>query len=201
MTPSPGSRGALRAKSLASVGDLLGAAREAFGSDGYEATTLDAVAARAGRTKGTIYHHFPTKLALFEQVFVDEQRRLVHACATAGARQRNPVAALEAGVGAYLEEIGDPAVARITLIDGPAVLGWKRWRSCDDSSFRRLLTAGLEAIDSAGRLPGYDVEILADLLLGAITEIALTISHEEPEAQRIPERTEQTATLIRHLID
>lgn len=50
---------------------LLDAAAEVFVRDGYEAAQLDEIAARAGRSKGSVYTHFESKedlfLALFEQ--------------------------------------------------------------------------------------------------------------------------------------
>jgi AcrR family transcriptional regulator len=44
---------------------LLEAAAEAFGETGFQATSLDAVAARAGLTKGAVYAHFTDKEHLF----------------------------------------------------------------------------------------------------------------------------------------
>jgi AcrR family transcriptional regulator len=44
---------------------LLEAAREVFLATGYRGATLDAIAARAGFTKGAVYWHFPNKPALF----------------------------------------------------------------------------------------------------------------------------------------
>ena len=42
----------------ATTSALVDAARELFARDGYDATSLDAVAARAKVTKGAVYHHF-----------------------------------------------------------------------------------------------------------------------------------------------
>lgn len=44
---------------------LLAEARRIFLTIGYQATTLDEVAAAAGFTKGAVYWHFPNKRALF----------------------------------------------------------------------------------------------------------------------------------------
>jgi AcrR family transcriptional regulator len=179
MTPTARSSGALRTRSDAAVADVLAAGRSLFGTRGYEAVTTDEVAAAAGRTKGTIYHHFSTKAALFEAVFVAEQRRLAEVAAGAAARRRDPVAALEAGFAAYLDAVADPVATRLTLLDAPLVLGWARWRACDGSPLRALLVAGLEQVRAAGRLRrGIDVAPLADLLLGAVGEAALRMAHE-----------------------
>jgi AcrR family transcriptional regulator len=47
------------------------AARDLFAGLGYEGASLDAVAFRAGFSKGAIYVHFPAKQDLFRDVAVD----------------------------------------------------------------------------------------------------------------------------------
>ena len=49
-----------RARTLAK---LRTTAQIMFGEQGYQATTMDAVAAGAGVAKGALYHHFATKTA------------------------------------------------------------------------------------------------------------------------------------------
>ncbi len=51
-----------RAKTLAT---LLEAATSAFAQRGYDGTSIDAVAAVAGFSKGAVYSHFETKLDVF----------------------------------------------------------------------------------------------------------------------------------------
>src|SRR5438874_2103749 len=50
---------------------ILVAARDAF-AEGGEATSLEAIARRAGVGIGTLYRHFPTRQALLEAVYVNE---------------------------------------------------------------------------------------------------------------------------------
>lgn len=52
-----------------STADILVAAADCFMERGYSATSVDDVARRLGATKGRIYHHFPSKSALFAGVF------------------------------------------------------------------------------------------------------------------------------------
>ncbi len=51
--------------------EILAAAEAVFASCGYAATTMDAVAAKAGIAKGSVYNYFESKEALFEQVFTN----------------------------------------------------------------------------------------------------------------------------------
>ncbi len=153
----------LQARSAESVHGLVAAARQRFGELGYLATSVDDVARDAGRTKGAVYHHFPDKRALFEQVFTAEQQAL--------AAQVAQSPTLAGGIATYLRIIAaTPAAARITLVDGPAVLGWARWRSCDGGPFRTMLRRSLDAHEALAQR--YDLDLLTELLLGAVTEAA-----------------------------
>ena len=49
--------------------EILAAAAAVFDANGYAATTMAAVAARAGVAKGSLYNYFPSKHDLFTQVF------------------------------------------------------------------------------------------------------------------------------------
>ncbi len=70
---------------------LVDAARELFAHDGYAATSLDAVAAKARVTKGAVYHHFQGKQQLFEAVFAREVERLCAALPAVYASKQRPV--------------------------------------------------------------------------------------------------------------
>ncbi|HWF20577.1 MAG TPA: TetR family transcriptional regulator, partial [Acidimicrobiales bacterium] len=47
---------------------LVESATDLFGAKGFTSTSLDEVAANARLTKGAIYHHFASKVDLFEAV-------------------------------------------------------------------------------------------------------------------------------------
>ena len=164
-------------RSEATVAAVVASARELFGRRGFSSVGLDAIAADCGRTKGAIYHHFETKEDLFEEVFRREQRRLAGDVMGASS-SADPVDALTDGVAHYLSSIAaDPLACRITLLDAPSVLGWIQWRSCDGGPFRVLCRAALGRMAEAGRLrPGHDLDLLADVILGAITEGALVVA-------------------------
>lgn len=50
---------------------ILKAAAEAFGENGYAATAVDQIAARAGISKGSIYNYFQSKQDLFMELFTE----------------------------------------------------------------------------------------------------------------------------------
>ncbi|QGZ31978.1 TetR/AcrR family transcriptional regulator [Stutzerimonas stutzeri] len=78
MTEIPStSSGPGRPKDLAKREAILSAARELFLSNGYEGSSMDAIAAEAGVSKLTLYSHFKDKEALFgEAVKITCETRL-----------------------------------------------------------------------------------------------------------------------------
>ncbi|HEY3165523.1 MAG TPA: TetR/AcrR family transcriptional regulator [Candidatus Limnocylindrales bacterium] len=71
----PSQARALRADARRNIELLIAAAREAFAADGANAP-LDDIAKAAGVGSGTLYRHFPTRLALVEAVYRDSVERL-----------------------------------------------------------------------------------------------------------------------------
>jgi AcrR family transcriptional regulator len=64
-TPRPGSRAEQRRRTEARI---LDAAARVFGADGYERTTIRAVAAAAGVDAGLVMHYFGSKQELYRRV-------------------------------------------------------------------------------------------------------------------------------------
>jgi AcrR family transcriptional regulator len=65
----------LRADARRNIERLIATAREAFAAEGADAP-LDDIARAAGVGSGTLYRHFPTRLALLEAVYRDSVARL-----------------------------------------------------------------------------------------------------------------------------
>jgi len=57
-----------REKSEASMARALDAALELFSSQGFGATSMRQIADRAGLSMGNVYHHFPSKEAIFQRL-------------------------------------------------------------------------------------------------------------------------------------
>jgi AcrR family transcriptional regulator len=101
---------------------LVGAARRAFAAQGYAAWSMDELTAKAGLTRGALYHSFGGKKGLLWAVVeqIDEDGRKTLHGARAGA---DPVLGpLDEGT-AYIEMAVEPETQRIMLLDGPALLG------------------------------------------------------------------------------
>jgi AcrR family transcriptional regulator len=155
------------------------AAKRIFGERGFAATTMDDIAAGARVAKGAVYHHFPTKEALFEAVFEQVSRELVTDLDRVSRAEKDALAAMAAGTEAYFSACARGATGQIILRDGPAVLGWERWRDIDAKHFGGKFPRALTAAMDAGLIARQPVEPLARLLLGAVTEAAVACSADQ----------------------
>nr|WP_246752246.1 TetR/AcrR family transcriptional regulator [Bradyrhizobium diazoefficiens] len=152
---------------------ILTAARRLFGTQGFAGTTMDEIAEAAGTAKGAVYHHFKTKEAVFEAVFDLVSRDLVAEIDSAARTEKDVLAAMVAGTQHYFAATAKGPTGQIILRDGPAVLGWERWREIDAQHFGGKMPRALAVAMEAGLIAKQPVEPLARLLLGAVTEAAV----------------------------
>jgi AcrR family transcriptional regulator len=152
---------------------ILKAARKLFGDDGFQATTMDDIASAARVAKGAVYHHFKTKEDVFEAVFEEVSRDLVAEIARVSRAEKDVLIAMATGTQHYLAACSKGATGQIILRDGPAVLGWERWREIDARHFGGKIPRALEVAMERGLIARQPVEPLARLLLGAMTEAAV----------------------------
>jgi AcrR family transcriptional regulator len=164
----------------ATTAALVDAARELFARDGYDATSLDAVAARAGVTKGAVYHHFDGKRQLFEAVFVREVERMAVPLADAYRRKKDPWDAFQAGCRAFLDESLDPGLQRIVLLDASAAIGWEQIRRLESPLLEGMEVAISRAVE-AGRISPRPPGPLAHFLFGALCEMAMIVARADDQ--------------------
>ena len=153
--------------------ELVTAARALFGSRGFADTSVDGVAARARVTRGALYHHFPGKKDVFLAVFEQVQGELREIVARAAVRESDAWERMRVSLRVFLDACTDPGIQRILLEDGPAVLGWAKWREIDARYFMGGMIAGLEELIGEGRLRPLDAEVLGHLILAVVTEAAM----------------------------
>jgi AcrR family transcriptional regulator len=155
---------------------ILEVATARFGASGYAATTMDQIAGATGVAKGAVYHHFPTKERLFEAVLRATTARLAADVARSAAAAADIWDAMSVATEAYFEACSIGPTAQIVLKDGPAVLGWERWREIDVEHFGQGMPIALETAMQQGLIARQPVEPLARLLLGAATEAAAAVA-------------------------
>jgi AcrR family transcriptional regulator len=90
--------------------DILRAAREVFGSRGFQEATLDEVASRAELAKGTLYNYFRNKEEIFRQIvadLLDDVLAMAEAAAGAGHPPREAFQTYAEQVMTYYMKHGD----------------------------------------------------------------------------------------------
>jgi AcrR family transcriptional regulator len=164
-------------KALETRARVLDAARRLFTDKGYFDTGTEEIVELAGvGTRGALYHHFADKKELFEAVL--EQVELdLSARAGVVVTGTTGLARLTQGLEAFLDASLEQEVRRIVLIDGPAVLGWEKWREVEArhglGSIKRMLDDGV----ADGSISIAAPQALAHLLLSTVDEAALFIAH------------------------
>jgi AcrR family transcriptional regulator len=171
----------------ATRGALITAARPLFAERGYADVGTEEIVRAAGVTRGALYHHFEGKRELFEAVYEEVEVELAQRIA-AGALQANassPLEAMRAGTEMFLEASTEPETQRIVLLDGPAVLGWDRWREIAAAHGLGLIEATLAAAIEAGAINPQPVKPLAHVLMGALDEAAMLVARaDDPETMK-----------------
>ncbi len=168
---------------------ILDAALGAWATRGYEATSLDAVAASIGLTKQTILYWFPSKEALLDAVIARSAGELARAMQAALAGAGDGWAKVEAvvrsvfrlaarrpellGLVREVSRLGPPAATKMTLELQPLV---------------RRASEFLEAEMDAGHMRRHDPNLLLlaiySTVIGMVTEVdVLRAFGEEPTAR------------------
>jgi AcrR family transcriptional regulator len=178
---------------------ITAAAQHLFAEHGFAAVTVDQIAQAAGLAKGAVYHHFPSKEAIFAAVFERTSAALQQQVRAGAAAANDRLKAMAAGARAYFEACARPPFNRIILKDGPAVLGWDRWREIDERYFLAMLPQTLEAAMEEGTIPRQPPRPLARLLIGAMTEAAVACAASDDPQRTGREHARALESLIEGL--
>src|SRR4051794_14699992 len=173
---------------------LIAAARKLFTARGYDQVGTEEIVRTAGVTRGALYHQFGDKASLLEAVYerIEAESTERVARVVLGSELHSPIAAMKAGVEAFLDECAKPELRQIALHDAPAVLGWERWREIGAVNGLGLIEASLAAAVEAGEIRPVPVKPTAHLLMGALDEAAMLLARDgRPEA-----RLEVTGVLV-----
>lgn len=170
---------------------LLAAARDVFARNGYHATATSDLVELSSVSRGALYHHFSDKEAIFEAVLREVALELRQDATDAvAAYAGDPWRQLKVSLQRYMEFVAvRPEAQRIVLIDGPAVLGWERWRSIRAEINMPGLVTNLGMLMDQHIVASQPKEPLAQLILAAMNEAALAIAHAPK-----PTRTEKLMT-------
>jgi TetR/AcrR family transcriptional regulator of autoinduction and epiphytic fitness len=151
---------------------IVRAAIEAFQAEGYDNTSMDRIAEVAGASKRTLYNHFPSKEALFEEVV----ERFLGEVSALKRIPYDPDRPLE-------DQLADFAAAKLRVLDDPVWLGLMRMglgvfiRDPDVAretlaraeAGENHLAAWLDAATADGRLRVEDARVSAEVFWAMVS--------------------------------
>ncbi len=165
---SPGTRGEERRTRL------LGAAVELFGTQGYAATTLQQICARARVAPRHFYEHFESREAILVAILEALSDEVVARAARCGpAPSENPLGDLQRRLAQVLAFYGEhPLLTRIACIEVVGVSDTVEQRRREKSArFRQLILDDLGALARRRKIPARDYTLTAVALIGALDEL------------------------------
>jgi AcrR family transcriptional regulator len=178
---------------------ILQSAVELFGKVGFEQTSVDRIAHHAGVSKGIVFHHFESKEQLFEAV-IEHYSEIVGLAVREAAKDAPDIlSAIDRGTRCYFRTCADPIMNRVILQDGPAVLGWRRWREIDEKYFSWQIPRALRTAMEQGVVKRQPIEPLARVLLGALFEAAVACAESDAPEQTCEQYAQATHSLIEGL--
>ncbi|WP_064199746.1 TetR/AcrR family transcriptional regulator [Brevibacillus brevis] len=174
---------------------LIEVAREMFSKKGYADAAMEDIVKQAGVTRGALYHNFGSKEGLFEAVLASVQQEIGERVEAEAAKSEEPWQQLILGCLAFVSSAVEQRNKRILLIDGPAVIGWEKWRRMDEETSMRHLREQLLTMQEQGYLRPVSIDALTHLLSGAMNEAVLWIS-ETPDQEKSLEEISAAMTLL-----
>jgi AcrR family transcriptional regulator len=184
----------------ATRGRLIEVATSLFADHGYEGTSIEAVLAAAGVSRGALYHHFAGKEALFAAVVLAISDRVTAEVTEAIRDCTDPVDAMRTGALAWIDLAGDPVIQRIMLMDAPSVLGWEQWRAIDEGRTVGAMRAMLQAVSDTGRLPQELVEPFSHMILAALDEAAMIVARASDSRVAVAEERQAVEKFLARLL-
>jgi AcrR family transcriptional regulator len=159
---------------------LLDEATTLFAERGYAGTSLEDVASASQVTRGAVYHHFASKQALFEAVLQLQEARATETIAAA-ATAPDPWDAAILALDAYLRQCCDPVYGRLVWVEGPAALGWRRWRECERNYAYGLVEHFIRDLVDGGYLEDRAFESLVQFSFWMLGGAGLAVAEASPE--------------------
>lgn len=160
---------------------LIASARKIFAEHGYSATSMDDLTARAGFTRGALYHHFGDKKGLLAAVVdqIDEEMDL--RLNTISAQASDAWQGFRQRCHGYLDMALEPEIQRIVLRDAKAVLGGASAPS--QQACIISMRALIDALITAGHIRTIEAQALALMIYGSLAEAAFWIASEDDKGE------------------
>jgi len=155
---------------------ILLAAGKLFTSKGYDASSIDEIAAAARVTSGALYHHFRNKRQIMRVVFEALEAELKERISAAAAGAKSASEAMRLTLRALFDACLEDDIRSIVFEQAPRVLGWEEWRRIDAEHAMGLLLDLISRLRKERKIGTYDDNVVAVLFLAALAEAGLQIA-------------------------
>ncbi|WP_028696435.1 TetR/AcrR family transcriptional regulator [Pseudomonas cremoricolorata] len=177
---------------------LLATARQCFAELGYAATSMDDLTARAGLTRGALYHHFGDKKGLLAAVVEQLDSEMDARLQAISDGSADPWEGFRQRCHGYLQMALEPEIQRIVLRDARATLG-----GASPDSQRHCIDSMQRLIDNLMQrqvVAQADAQALASLIYGSLAEAAFWIAEGEEGVARLERCKAALDLLLRGLL-
>jgi AcrR family transcriptional regulator len=179
---------------------LIRTGRELMAEHGFAGVSAEQLVAAAGVTRGALHHHFGDKHGLFLAVIEEVERENTEEILAAIQTAPDQWSGIVLGIRRFLDICERPYVVQLAMTDALSVLGWPRWRALEEQYGLGMVTAALRDARDTGLLKPAPVQVLAKLVLSAITEAGLVIAHADDRAAARAEAEAALLTLMAGLV-
>lgn len=162
---------------------LIAVACELFSARGYAGTSLDQIVAGADVTKGALYHHFRGKQELFEAAFEVVEQRAMDRIRAAFDASTDPWERTIASLREFLAVTRSEPYRRIVIQEGPAVLGYERYREHEERTTFGLVQDIVGSLLAGHGLSSSTLEAFTRLFFGAMSATGAAVSTAEDPVQ------------------
>jgi AcrR family transcriptional regulator len=178
-----------RPKSVLAHGEVLKAAIALMADRGIDATSMDAIAQRAGVSKATIYNHWHDKEALLLEAMADLHGHHERPTFNSGDTRADMIAVLAYQPPRSRAELQRKITPHLIAYSARHTKFGDAWRHQAMEPPRRELTRLIEQGVKRGELlPQPDMSFSLSLLLGPVLYRHIFLRSETSLAERLPER-------------
>lgn len=153
---------------------LLAAARALFVDKGFAETGTPELVAKAGVTRGALYHHFEDKTDLFRALATLEAQAIGEHIDETTRDVSDPEEAMVVGTNAYFDAMAVPGRAKLLLSDAPSILGHTEALALTKPEGSEGLKEGLRA--AIPEMSEAHLDAMTNVLSAAFDRAALEIA-------------------------
>ncbi|MEU6134064.1 TetR/AcrR family transcriptional regulator [Nocardioides sp. NPDC047086] len=174
-------------RSAATRAALVTAGRELFATHGFNGVGTEALTSAANVSRGALYHQYGDKVELFASVLTTVESEVTErvAAEALSSGETEFAGLMRAALDSWFDACEAPEVQRIVLLDGPAVLGWARWRELCQPYILDLIEGLLRQAIDDGSIEALPTRPLAHALVAMADEAALYVlaADDRPRAR------------------